>query len=137
MVNRQCYVMSSQEFFNKSKSSRSKVFFKVIVLENYEYIRQNCWCWTVFDKENSTRDVFQGIFWKFSELMFCQTPRGNCYNKLHLIYGGSYHIETSPLICRANQWTDFYMIGTSVMKEFMLIVFNWIWVYSSESLQLY
>ena len=31
--------------------------------------------------------------------------------------GGPYHIETSPMICRANQWTDFYMIGTSVMKE--------------------
>ena len=30
---------------------------------------------------------------------------------------GSYHIETSPLICRANQSTGFYMIGTSVMKE--------------------
>ena len=25
---------------------------------------------------------------------------------------GPYHIETSPLICRANQWTGFYMIGT-------------------------
>ena len=30
----------------------------------------------------------------------------------------SYHIETSPLICSAIQWTGFYMIGTSVMKEF-------------------
>ena len=29
---------------------------------------------------------------------------------------GRYHIETSPLICSANQWTDFYMITTSVMK---------------------
>ena len=29
----------------------------------------------------------------------------------------SYHIETSLLICRANQWTCFYKIGTSVMKE--------------------
>ena len=27
-------------------------------------------------------------------------------------------IETSPLICRANQWTGFYMKETSVMKEF-------------------
>ena len=27
------------------------------------------------------------------------------------------HIETSLLICRANQWTGLYMIGTSVMKE--------------------
>ena len=26
-------------------------------------------------------------------------------------------IETSPLICRANQWVGFYMIGTSVMKK--------------------
>ena len=26
-------------------------------------------------------------------------------------------METSPLICRANQWTGFYTIGTLVMKE--------------------
>ena len=31
--------------------------------------------------------------------------------------GGLYHIEISPLICSTNQWTRFYMIGTSVMKE--------------------
>ena len=31
--------------------------------------------------------------------------------------GGPYHIETSPLICSPNQWTGFYMIGTSVMKK--------------------
>ena len=30
--------------------------------------------------------------------------------------GVPYHIETSPVICRANQWTGFYMIGNSVMK---------------------
>ena len=30
---------------------------------------------------------------------------------------GLYHIETSSLICRANQWTCFYMIGTYVMEE--------------------
>ena len=33
---------------------------------------------------------------------------------------GSYHIETSPLICSANQWTGFYMIWTSVIKELTL-----------------
>ena len=27
-----------------------------------------------------------------------------------------YRIETSPLICGANQWTGFYMITASVMK---------------------
>ena len=26
-------------------------------------------------------------------------------------------METSPLICLANQWSGFYMITTSVMKE--------------------
>ena len=31
--------------------------------------------------------------------------------------GGRYHIETSPLICGANQWTVFYMITASVFKE--------------------
>ena len=30
---------------------------------------------------------------------------------------GSHYIETSPLICSANQWTGFYMTGTAVMKE--------------------
>ena len=31
--------------------------------------------------------------------------------------GEAYHIETSPLIFSANQWTGFYMIETSVRKE--------------------
>ena len=29
-------------------------------------------------------------------------------------------VKTSPLICRTNQWTGFYMIGTSVMRELMV-----------------
>ena len=32
---------------------------------------------------------------------------------------GLYHIEASPMICSANQWTGFYMIETSIMKEWM------------------
>ena len=35
--------------------------------------------------------------------------------------GDRYHIETSPLICSANQWTGFYMITASVMKELINI----------------
>ena len=31
--------------------------------------------------------------------------------------GGLFHIETSLLICSANQWTGFYMIDTCIMKE--------------------
>ena len=30
---------------------------------------------------------------------------------------GPYHIETSQLICSANQWTGSYMIGTAVIQE--------------------
>ena len=33
--------------------------------------------------------------------------------------GGLYHLETSPLISAANQWTGFYMTGTSVMKKLL------------------
>ena len=33
--------------------------------------------------------------------------------------GNPYHVETSPVICRSNEGTGFYMIGTSVMKELM------------------
>ena len=29
---------------------------------------------------------------------------------------GLYYTETSPMICRANRWTCFYMIGTFVTK---------------------
>ena len=32
-------------------------------------------------------------------------------------YGGPYHIEKSPLICRVNQWNGLYMKETSAMKE--------------------
>ena len=31
--------------------------------------------------------------------------------------GGRYHIETSPLIYSANEWSGLYMIGASIMKE--------------------
>ena len=34
--------------------------------------------------------------------------------------GGRYHIETSPLICGANQWTGFYMISASDIVEKIL-----------------
>ena len=37
---------------------------------------------------------------------------------------GLYHVETSPLICSVNQWTSFYMIVTSVMKEWTIFPKN-------------
>ena len=41
-------------------------------------------------------------------------------NKNYLIHdGGPCHIETSPLICRPNQWIVFYVIGTFVMNRML------------------
>ena len=54
--------------------------------------------------------LFQGINKRINKSNFIKI--------LSLFYdGGPYHIETSPLICTANQWTGLYMVGTSVMKE--------------------
>ena len=35
--------------------------------------------------------------------------------------GGRCHIETSPLICSANEWIGFYKITASVMKELIML----------------
>ena len=45
------------------------------------------------------------------------------YLRVHKLFydGGPYLIEISLLICSADQWTSFYIIGTSAMKE--LIIF--------------
>ena len=42
---------------------------------------------------------------------------GNVITTYLLHEGGPYHIETSLLIFSANQWTGFYIIGSSVIKE--------------------
>ena len=36
---------------------------------------------------------------------------------------GPFHVETSPLICSVNQWTGFYMKGTSFMKELLVLCY--------------
>ena len=56
--------------------------------------------------------TFPTIWSVFNSLTQCLTQ--SVFN------GGLYHIETSPLICRANQRTGFYMIGTSVKKKLKL-----------------
>ena len=38
------------------------------------------------------------------------------------IEGGLYHIQTSPLICSADQWAGLYIIRISVMKELKLLL---------------
>ena len=61
--------------------------------------------------------VFAEIF-LFDVWLGSECASGICEVAPELFHdGGRYHIETSPLICSANQWTDFYMLTTSVMKE--------------------
>ena len=48
------------------------------------------------------------------------------YDQYQLFHDGvPYHIETSPLIYSVNQWTGFYIIRTSVMKELSSILVDW------------
>ena len=62
--------------------------------------------------------------WRKLEIKFSSQCQGKkthgfleCGQSFELCYdGGSYHIETSPLVCSANQWTYFYIIGTTIMK---------------------
>ena len=49
----------------------------------------------------------------------------NCSAFAELFHdGGHHHIETSSLICYANQWTGVYMIETSVIKELICCQFR-------------
>ena len=56
-------------------------------------------------------------------LALCQGVKRICskcsFNLLTLSWEGPYHIETSPLICKANQWNGFFIIGISTMKWLM------------------
>ena len=52
--------------------------------------------------------------WSFFNTMH---ERVNFFNE-----GEPYYPETSPLICSANQWTGFYMIGTFVIKDLKLFL---------------
>ena len=72
-------------------------------------------------KHQKTRgfDVFRGVSKEMSGMKWVNLRSKFCEEFAWVFHdGGIYHIETSPLICTANQWTGFYMTGTYVMKEF-------------------
>ena len=64
-------------------------------------------CWYVYLKMESKITIIMGDPLKKIDKLFYD--------------GGLYHIETRPLICRANQRTSFYMIGTTVIKELIFV----------------
>ena len=71
------------------------------------------------------------------------TPNTDTFNAVIAISklfhgGGPYYVETNPLICSADQWTGFYMIRTSVMKELNEYYFHntYCWFCCSDILSL-
>ena len=91
---------------------KSLKFFLLIsswMLDHENFFRKKFlfyWAKLVLSK---TKGDLTNIIWVNSELD----------EKRALIFhdGGPYHIEASPLVCPPNQWTDFYIIRTSVVKE--------------------
>ena len=56
--------------------------------------------------------------WEESKSSIVQLQLKQSYNfNCNFYEKAFYHIETSPLIRRANQWTGFYIIGASVIKK--------------------
>ena len=67
--------------------------------------------------------MYQEITWSKSDVYLFSTQVYPSHD------GGHYHIETSPLICSANQWTGFYMITASVMKGLrVLALITLVWL---------
>ena len=87
----------------------------------------------IFSFEDAIQTThFSGSFQQHSNIEFIRILRRNsnlltCFNKLVTCFDikslyffhdwGSYHIETSLLICSANHWIGFYIMGISAMKE--------------------
>ena len=69
------------------------------------------------------------IWFKFRFLIgMSKTDRQGVLTEIHLevfllifFCGEHYDIETNPLICRANQWIWFYMIGNSVINQLIYL----------------
>ena len=76
-------------------------------------------------KQSNLTDFFQVVnqIGRYTNSLygrFCiELAKNITYDNKPVIFngGGRNHIETSPLICSVNQWTGFYMIKASVMKE--------------------
>ena len=76
----------------ESENKRSRQRRTRLVTDEQDCVSSKCWRFLIL------RKILLQTAWPFHD-------------------GGPDYIENSPLICRANHWTGFYMTGTSVMKE--------------------
>ena len=115
--------------FTSLRRLNPRLFHRVTSLERQcwtinQYTWRECLEITGFPKAIENRELERTIFRKFlKNLISILANKEDCHcikaHDLELFHdGGRYHIETSLFICRANQWTGFYMITAFVMKEF-------------------
>ena len=91
----------------------------IIVVYSYILLNHNCFC---------------GLITHFNPMSHFYSPwkpmvfrkYRNVTLDLTLSWRRPYHVETSPLICGAIQWTGFYMISASVMKGLTLSGEAWV-----------
>ena len=74
---------------------------------------ERCFSWAASNSQNSNTNVYLNLPQISNMKSFAVIVAG----KLLTHDGARYHIETSSLICSANQWTGLYMITASAVKE--------------------
>ena len=98
---------------------QSLFFNKVAVQKTAPLLKDSFFkCFPVnFEKIFKNNFFIEHLWWLLLDLKQVRFLTEFVRLKTSLTSRGPHYIKTSPLICRANQWIGFYMIGTSVMKE--------------------
>ena len=89
--------------------------------------------WFLFLRPQTTVQLYMLGYYSSVSIRF------NMNNKHHTLL--THHVSLTlswwRSICRANQWTGFYMIGTSIMKELNTLSFNCYILFYSELNEVY
>ena len=94
-------------FYVVKRSEVKNVVYKAFHESKYWYYYCYCYYYVVIHLFNLDRNKNVTI----------KKLHSSSYKSWIMNGGGLYHIETSPLILRSNQWTGFYMIETLSMNE--------------------
>ena len=131
-----CVICS--KVYTKDMKTTSVMLLQCLYFERISYYFKAGWhvqsyvvyvsLWLIWDIAYYYSHFIINVYHSFASLSLIFVRMSN-FLKIgqHFHDGCSYHIETSPLICSANQWTDFFMIGTSAMKELKLLRIKDLW----------
>ena len=105
------------------------MFYEKYILKNFAKSTEKNLCWSSFLINLQIGDPQYYLKETLTQLFPCKFGQVFKNTFLILLYILSYyfslnaksclHIETSQLICRANQLTDFYMIGATAFNPLM------------------